>query len=235
MITDRAMLVRLSISVWAAKKGDRRANRAVENAFGIVDANKAGNYTKWLVGQESIQRLTKLTTEIRTWHYQNTLPWTDDGARLLPTANFADYSAKMRAYHQQFDAEVQTFIRNYPDIVAEARIRLNGLFNPADYPSNITERFGWGIEVSPVPQARDFRVDLAADEVAANPGRYRIADHERTPESALGLVPAANRSRGTHGRQAGDQRCNLSGLTCRKRRGPCSTTAKARRDGRQAA
>lgn len=49
----------------------------------------------------------------------------------------------------------------------DARINLNGLFNDADYPSEakIVGKYGFTVEVSPLPDKSDFRVNLADEEV----------------------------------------------------------------------
>ena len=33
--------------------------------------------------------------DLRTWHYAQTLPWSDGGSRLLPMKNFFDYKATL--------------------------------------------------------------------------------------------------------------------------------------------
>ncbi len=162
-LANRAMLVRLSISQWTARKHDKNATHTVENHYGAQDA---GRFNKVLIAQDAIKAVEKTANSARTWHYDQTLPWTDEGYRLLPAANFAEYSAKMRELHAAFDAAVDQFCANYPDLVIDAKIRLNGLFNPSDYPRYVRDRFGLETQISPVPMAADFRVALRDEETA---------------------------------------------------------------------
>ncbi len=160
---NRAMLVKLSISQWTARRGDKRATATVENHYGATDA---GRFNKTLIAQEAIKAVEKTANTARTWHYDQTLPWSDEGYRLLPAANFADYSSKMRELRAQFEAAADDFCANYPALVDDARVRLNGLFSAGDYPRNVRDRFGLETQISPIPMAGDFRVSLRDDETA---------------------------------------------------------------------
>ena len=122
----------------------------------------AGRWIKNLLPEAALRPIGELDSEIRRFHYQRTLPWTDDGRRILPTAAFVDYMAQMRAHRTARDARVRTFLDNYARHLAEARRILNGTFNPADYPDPgvIHRRFSFRLDSAPVPDAADFRVAL---------------------------------------------------------------------------
>jgi hypothetical protein len=57
--------------------------------------------------------------------------------------------------------------------------RLNGLFNPNDYPDpvKIRSKFGVDIVISPLPDSNDFRVGLQEEEI--NRIQTEIADREK--------------------------------------------------------
>lgn len=159
-LSERAMLVRLEISQWTARKHDKRATETVETHYG---AHNAGRFNKVLIAEEAIKAVAKTANAARTFHYENTLPWTDEGYRILPAKNFTSYSAKMRELHADFDKSVEELAANYNVLVEDARQRLNGLFNPADYPRDIRSRFGFGTSITPIPTADDFRVPLNSE------------------------------------------------------------------------
>ena len=164
-LSKKAMLVRLSISQWTARKYDRRASEKVARDYG-ADPD-AGRYNKVLVARDAIKRIQRAANEARGYHYENTLPWLDDGARILPAANFTEYSARMRELKTRFEEAVAGFCEAYPALVDEARTNLNGLFDPADYPdtSEIRGRYGMEVSIDPLPEAGDFRVRLQARDV----------------------------------------------------------------------
>ena len=164
-LTEKAMLVKLSISKWSARKYDKKVSAEVADQYGTDQ--ERGRYNKVLVAVEAVKKVGQAESAARTFHYENTLPWKDDGARILPAANFAHYSAEMRRLKSDFQAATMEFCGSYPELMDQARRDLNGLFDPADYPSSdkIARKFSFEVEVDPLPTGEDFRVDLQAGEV----------------------------------------------------------------------
>lgn len=165
-LTEKAMLVNLSISQWTARKYDRKVSHEINMQHGADD--DAGRYNKCLVARESLKELTKVVNRARIFHYENTLPWADEGSRILPAAMFPDYSAKMRELKNEFETAVDAFLSTYPSLIEDACISLNGLFREEDYPptEHIVNKFAWGVSISPLPIASDFRVMLSDDEIS---------------------------------------------------------------------
>nr|MDA3813832.1 hypothetical protein [Candidatus Cloacimonadota bacterium] len=93
--------------------------------------------------------------------------WSDNGGRLLPSANYFGYVKAIQCFKDDFEREVINFLRVYPDLKNESQHRLNSMFNAEDYPDQGTLRtkYSFSTQVSPVPVANDFRVNLTADEV----------------------------------------------------------------------
>lgn len=164
-LREKAMLVRLSVSQWTARKYDKRVSEKVAAQY-QAEVN-AGRYNKVLVAEDAIKAIQKTANEARTYHYENTLPWGDDDSRMLPAANYLSYSEKMRELRANFDNEVSRFIDAYPTLIEDARARLNGMFNAADYPAvfEIERKYSFTVSVMPVPVADDFRVSLQASEI----------------------------------------------------------------------
>jgi len=181
-IADKAMLINLSISVWTARKHDKRADKTVNDAFNATDS---GRFSKVLIAEEAIKAVQATATTARTFHYTHTLPWLDDGWRLLPAKEFPEYSAEVRRLDAAFELSVDTFKANYDALVQDAKLRLNGLFNPADYPKSISAKFGFETNIRPVPVAGDFRVSLRSDETEA----IQAAIEQRT-QAALAAAHA---------------------------------------------
>lgn len=164
-IQDKAMIVRLFIATWTARKYDKKVSDRAAQDFKAD--NNVGRYNKILVAQQEIDKIIKIVSEARNWHYNNTLPWQDNGERLLPASQYLDYTKKMSEFRQQFEEAVKKFLNDYPQLVEDAKNRLGNMYNSQDYPSTkeIAHRFGYEVSVNPVPSAKDFRVDLQASEI----------------------------------------------------------------------
>jgi hypothetical protein len=166
-LSSKAMLVKLAISQWTARKYDKEVSAKVASDY--QTASDSGRYNKVLIAEESIQAISRAATDARTFHYANTLPWADDGARILPSANYLAYTHAMQEYRLAFESAVRAFIDSYPAFVDDARIKLNGMFRESDYPgtAELAGKYAFDVAVLPMPTAEDFRVDLASTEVDA--------------------------------------------------------------------
>jgi hypothetical protein len=167
MITEKAMLAAVHISVWTAVKHDRKVSREVADQHGARQG--AGRYNKQLLhGAEKLEELRTLAGQIRQHFYGVTLPWSDEGFRLLPANFYFDLMARMREFEASFDERVESFLRVYPEYIEQVRPELNGLFREEDYPSpeKLRTKFGVKLEVLPIPTGADFRVEMSAEEQA---------------------------------------------------------------------
>jgi len=165
MLREEAMIVRLGISNWTARKFDKGVTQRVASEY-AVDA-EVGRYNKVLIAKESIQEVTQAVSAARTFHYENTLPWDDGGGRILPSKNFETYSKAMRKLKVSFDEAVRNFLDNYDEYREEARRRLNGMFRDSDYPGprEIKRKFDFTTDIEPVPNHKDFRVTLGDKDI----------------------------------------------------------------------
>ena len=167
MLHERAMLVKLNISQWTGRKKDKRSTMETNSFYGAAPCS--GYYSKSLIGKEAVKSIQQAVNLTRKFHYENTLPWGDNGERLLPSRNYFDYTQRMREFNTEFDNVVKKFLEVYPSLITEAEYKLNKMFNSADYPDviEIQRRFNFATEITPVPSGTDFRVDLAQDQVDA--------------------------------------------------------------------
>jgi hypothetical protein len=163
-IASSAVLIDLNISIWTARKLDKNVSKEID-----INKNttiKAGNYNKHiLAGSDQLDKITKLAGEIREWHGRQTLPWSDTGTRLLPMSNFFDYKQQLGVYEAEFQSRINTFIYEYPNIILGMAFKLGKLFDRSEYPETdkIAHKFNLKYTIMPVPETKDFRVDIADD------------------------------------------------------------------------
>lgn len=167
MITERAMLAAVHISIWTAVKHDRKISRDVANQHGAHQS--AGRYNKQLLrGADKLDELRTLAGQVRQYFYKITLPWSDEGFRLLPSNLYFDLMARMREFEAAFEQGVESFLDVYPQYIEQVRPELNGLFREQDYPAaeKLRKKFGVRLEILPIPSGADFRVQMSAEEQA---------------------------------------------------------------------
>ena len=160
-IASSAMLVELNISTWTARKLDKKVSAEVDLAKGTktsaVNVNK-----NLLAGTGFLDTITKYAANARAWHLSQTLPWSDNGLRLLPVSNFITYKEQLNTLETNFNALVEKFIVAYPNLVSAAAFQLGALFNRDEYPDadKVANKFKFNCNFLPVPTAGDFRVDI---------------------------------------------------------------------------
>lgn len=178
-LNEKSMLVALNISQWTARKHDRKVTQEVAHSHATT--TDAGRYNKALIAKGALAEIQTIISEARGTHYARTLPWTDEGPRILSSIGYFDYMATMKHHAQKFETAALQFEADYSGYVEEARRRLNGMFNIDDYPAatEIAAKFGFNVNVTPLPAAGDFRVSLGNDEEA----RIRADIQDRMNES----------------------------------------------------
>ncbi len=161
-LTHDAMLVSLRINAWSGRLYDRQASRHV--AIHHDASASAGRYNKRLLPKPAFAALSAAMNRARTTHYENTLPWDDQGPRLLTVANYDRYTAELDALSERVVRERARFIQDYDDYVDQARLDLGRLFRIEDYPSkdSLRDRFSVAYRIVPVPDADHFMAELAS-------------------------------------------------------------------------
>lgn len=162
-LADRTMLVRLSISSWSAKKSDRKAGDKLS-----ADSHaerKMVNAVKRLISCDALDKYNALANVARQYHNRYTMPWEDDGVRILPVRIFEEYMTQMAKYKEGLDRAVDKFIETYDDEVRYQEARLGSLFDPKDYPTKdgLRAKFKFDMARRPVPTGKDFRLDMQSE------------------------------------------------------------------------
>ena len=171
-IGSASMLVELSISTWTGRKLDKRASQDVI-ARNNADAGIANVHKKLLGNCDELTAVQKFTANVRNLHYGMTMPWSDTGLRLLPTAQYMKYHTAMTEVQNEYERMVQTFLDAYDWAITQSQAKLGDVFDPADYPStdSIASKFRFRFSYIPLPDAGDFRIDIG------NEGNELVRSH----------------------------------------------------------
>lgn len=156
------MLVDLTIKCWDATKHDKKVSAEVEQTHAAHDA---GRYSKRLIDKAHLADLSALASKARNFHYRFTLPWSDKGQRILPSDLFLEYRQGVANIKAEYFTARDEFLKKYPQLVQDARMRLGTMYDPADYPdvAHLSSSFDMNIEIMPVPDAFDFRVNVDSE------------------------------------------------------------------------
>ncbi len=159
-LSDRALLVGVTISLFSGEKTDKRVAEEVARNHNTT-ARDAGRFQKAIVSKKALEDIKHTAGRLRDTHYSLTLPWLNSGERLLALSAYETYGERIAAIRAKFDEEVERFVAIYPDLIEDARRRLNGMFDEADYPpvSEIRRRFVVDLKVMPFPNTRNWLTD----------------------------------------------------------------------------
>lgn len=148
-----AVLVSFSKSMWTGEAPDKNADRDIREARG--NAKGTTKTTKYLVEEAELKQNAKAFNAAYNWYIENTTPWEDrrGGARLLPGANYDRFKAGLDELMTAAYNRADLFADIYPRLIEDYRPKLNGLYDPANYPDPavIRSKFLITVGFSPLP------------------------------------------------------------------------------------
>ncbi|MCG3776480.1 MAG: hypothetical protein JW395_3339 [Nitrospira sp.] len=164
-LSHKAMLTSLSITTWSGRRLDRNASRDVVEKNNAQAAN-AARVTKQLIDTEVLEGPVRVGTEARNFHYSLTLPWANDGSRILPSALFFAYTGGLSQLQSKFESAVDHTMSMLPNELTRAQYRLGDLYNASDYPDTdaIRGKYQFDTNMLPFPSTDDFRINLSKEE-----------------------------------------------------------------------
>lgn len=172
-IADNTMIVNMQISMWSGYKLDKgMTHKVTSEAHAAADAARVN---KHLVPKESLKEIISAAGALRSHFYAHTLPWGDNGDRLLPRLSYMEFVQNHAQLCADFDSAVDAFInQKYLAARDQAEFRMGQMFRPDDYPEaeQLRRRFSVNLDVHGVPTGRDFRVDM--DQLTVDALRQQI-------------------------------------------------------------
>lgn len=164
-LTGSCSLIEFNISQWTGRCQDRGASSQV-TASNNADVNVASVYKSLLGDNLQLDAIKKFVGLARSTVYQLTVPWSDNGLRMIPNGNILTFTNKLSELEQKYWKLVETFLKSYDWAVIEAQTKLGDLFNQKDYPdvNTLRGKFSWRLNVMALPSAPDFRVDIGKEQ-----------------------------------------------------------------------
>lgn len=159
-IASSARIVCMTRSVPDLTRNDPEAARALAR---IKNASAGSvNAKKYLIQSQPHAELQKLSRTMYRWHMENTLPWGDLGARLIPNVKLLDYQRQMGIFMAEFETLKEAFLDDYPRAAADAQMQLGDMFDESLYPNvyELDRKTGVRIEYEPIADPQHFLVKV---------------------------------------------------------------------------
>lgn len=162
-ISRRVLAISPNIRVWSGRKYDKDVSNevAVQKAASL----NSGRYNKNLLpeGADSLKAVQQKAGLIRNEHYRRTLPLYD-GVQAIRAEGYFDYAQWWNQQEAEYLALVNTFVGEYPALMAKAAKALGPMWKPEDYPQahEVAGKFGISVNVFPLPSGTQFEAFVSA-------------------------------------------------------------------------
>lgn len=162
-IATHCLVLNLRVGVWSGHQLDKSASQRLTSEASATD--DAARVNKHLISKAALAEVTKAANALRTHFYTHTLPWKDNGDRVISRKPFLSFIEQ----HEKLMSDMHRAADNFAHVIypaerERARFRMGALYNPSDYPSpdEVRRRFYASLDIDPVTEIGDFRVKLEA-------------------------------------------------------------------------
>ena len=163
-LAERAIIGKLSISLWQGNKLDKQVTEETQYNKEVKNKKAMRVYKSLFVDNPYLSEIVSIATRSRTWYELNSLPWKDNGKRLIPATKLPDTQKAISDLSIAFENACQRFFDNYYaeiDRIKNDKL-LGKMFNEDDYPSlsEIKKKFAFSFSLEPIADPSDFRVQV---------------------------------------------------------------------------
>jgi len=180
-IASAAMIGNLNISSWEARIQDKATKEEVLATKG-ARSKRAASVSKHLFSEcPALDAIKTLRGEAYLWFRKETMPWDDNGGRLITTCRYLSTMDQAAKYEQRFNALVNAFLGVYQTEISKQAFENGALFDRSEYPTEdeVRAKFRFALNVSPVPTSGDFRVDIGHEAAKQLAEQYERLAAER--------------------------------------------------------
>lgn len=150
--------VKMTPRCWSGSMVANDAAREVEQSH-KADSGTVGAKV-YLLPETLDKELGRTESQLRTEWKRQTRPWEDGGWRVVPATGFLDLLERVREPKAAYLAVCDRLVSEYDQIKAQAKARLNGLFDEARFPSREAMQSKCGVDIAsrPITTADDVRI-----------------------------------------------------------------------------
>ena len=173
-LSDKAMLVKLSIKRAALTKRDHAITTQVQQQYGDQSLTVLTQLFK--DKSSPIRQIVSAANEVYAYHRKHTIPYIDAGPRILPSSNYFEYTQDVKQLITRVDRLIEDYMPYYDQMVQDdisyrrQAAQATGKTSSAhvdDYPTAETFANSMAIEYrfSPMPDARHFLFDMSDEDL----------------------------------------------------------------------
>lgn len=165
-LTERCVLIAVTISLPTKNKQDKKITNEVIQRHN-AGAN-AGRWVKSLYPSDITAEAERIGGELRRVVHARSLPWVQDGQRLLPCAAMLDLQQDINDLTAKFSAAADAAAAKFDGEIAQAMVRDNGLFRRDVYPVDAAafrRSFGVQVKFLPVPDTSHVILEMAQEDI----------------------------------------------------------------------
>lgn len=169
-LADRAMLVYVAISVWSARKLDKKQTQKTISGAGATSDSARVNKHLLANADGALKEVQRKAGQIRDYVAANTLPWDDAGNRMISNVQALTTVGELQNMIDEFNKLVDAFVVEYPVMRAQAVANLGDMGDDSDYPQPdvVRKKFAVRLSYQPLPVSfGDIREGMSAPQADA--------------------------------------------------------------------
>jgi len=170
-LSEKAMLVKLTMRRANLTRRDQVAEATIQQQ--LDDTSLIVSSKLFRDKTNPVNQIMTAASEVYTEHKKRTLPWADKGPRVLPNAQYMDYTQVMRGKIDHVDAMIQRYMPSY-DLFVQRDITYRSKSPSSrakieDYPTaeQFAAKMGFDLRFMPMPDRKHFIYDLSSEDEAA--------------------------------------------------------------------
>lgn len=167
-ILSKGCLVKLETSCWTGRAKIPSRVLLDGGNHADVDPRFVGAH-KRLVDGKALKEVEGVRSEARAWLYSRSLPFPLEGVVFAPKHTIGDIDVKLQEFATRYNAAADSFAAEYAPLREAARASLGSLYDEADYPLNVRNRFAFEwryLSLSPAGESELLDPALVAREQA---------------------------------------------------------------------
>lgn len=187
---QKAMLITMRLRKPAEFKKDPLITAEIAAKYGLTE-KEAGRFSRRIMLEGTLDRITSLHGKARAILNKKTSPWWDEGTRICPSTLYQTVLGELNPIKLETDIARDEWLEKYPEYVRTLERIQNGFFNPNEHPSVEVMRmkFGFEIKPQPIPDVEDFRLDMSEEDLALIKQDF-LADYQAMQDQAMKKMPA---------------------------------------------